>query len=373
MQRILIRNGDIILPNAILRKADLLIEGGKIRSVTRAFPSSMLTGNDLILNARGSYVAPGFIDTHIHGDPKDIFKRELKRGTTAILPALSCSSLAELNAKVAAIGNFIKEDPLGSNVFGVRFEGAFINRLKRGSQRQEFIQPASVKRASSFLKRTSGLLRVITVAPEVTKALPVIRYFAKRGVIVSLGHTDANYRETLRGIDAGITNVTHLFNAMRQIDRREPGAAGAALTDDRVTVEVILDGIHIHPAVFRIVVMSKGLKNICLVTDSVAADIPRTAKREGAVFRLRNSAIAGSALSMNRAVENAVTFGKLTIPEAVRLATLNPARHMGVDKEKGSLSVGKDADVVIFDKKFNVKTTIVQGAVVYQKRSTKGA
>jgi N-acetylglucosamine-6-phosphate deacetylase len=210
---------------------------------------------------------------------------------------------------------------------------------------------------------------MITIAPELPGALDLVRLFrAAEGpwgpVVVALGHTAATYEQAVAGIGAGMTHCTHLYNAMPGLAHREPGAVGALLADPNVSVEIICDGVHLHPAAVRIAVACKGAAKTCLITDCVSG---RRGRIVGGAPRLQDGTIAGSILSMDRAVANAMQFAGVTLEQAVEMATLSPARAVGCDRAKGSLAPGKDADVVLFDEGVNVSLTMIGGEVAYER------
>ena len=190
----------------------------------------------------------------------------------------------------------------------------------------------------------------------------------KHKIISSIGHSDAAYESAIEGIDAGITHATHIFNAMSGLDRREPGVVGAVLLDDRVVAEIILDLIHVHKALFALLLKSKKKDNVIIVTDSLASEIPEGVRESGGAYRFEDGKLAGSSLTMIQALKNAVRNCNVPLPDALKLITQNPAKLLGVEDKKGSISVGKDADIVIFDREFDVKATVVHGKIAYEKK-----
>jgi N-acetylglucosamine-6-phosphate deacetylase len=362
MSRMQIVNGQVILQDTIAKNTALLIENGRIRRLGKA---AALHGADKI-DAKGFFVSPGFIDSHIHGDPAKILAHEVKYGTTAIVPAISCGSSENMARAVNSIKRFRTSGALGKAVLGLRIEGPFISKEKAGAQDKRFIKPPSPHELRRIIKRCGGLLKIVTLAPELEGADELIRILRKSGIIASMGHTDAGYEEGVKGIDAGITHATHLFNGMRRVLGNEDSAAIACLADKDVWVEIICDLIHVRPALLRLALEAKR-ENIILITDSVRLDALGR-RISGGVYRLRNGIIAGSCLTMIEAVKNAARSCGVGLKDAVGFATINPARLLGVDTSKGSIARGKDADIVIFDKNFDVKMTIVRGKIAYRKR-----
>lgn len=360
---ILIKNGSVILKDRILHNTSVLIKGRTISSVGRKAGEK----DALVIDAAGHYISPGFIDTHIHGDPLKILENEVRYGTTSIVVTESCAALNEFYKKAKDLQKFIEENPLGQSVLGLRIEGPYINTVKAGAQDRRFIRRPNNKELSNMIKRCLPVLRMMTLAPELKDALPLVRTLTRKGILASIGHSYATYREAEKGIGAGITHATHVFNAMRDIDSREPGVVGAVLSNNMVFAEIILDLIHVHETLFALLVQIKGIDKVVLVTDSVKALMQKRVKYSAGAYRFPNGKLAGSSLTMIEAIKNAVACG-LKLPEAVRFATLNPATFLGVQTRKGSIAAGKDADLVIFDEKFNIKMTIVRGKISYRKR-----
>jgi len=378
MPNIYIKNGAVILQDKILHGYTISIKGPRIISINKnAKPSR----GALTIDAKGAFVSPGFIDCHIHGEPEKIFLNEARHGTTAFVIAQSCAPLDAICKDAASVVEFIKSNILGPNVLGLRLEGPYINKERAGAQDKRYIRPPDARELSEILHRCGGLLKIVTLAPEAKGATPLIKLLRKRGALASIGHSDATYEEALEGIDAGITHATHTFNAMSALDRREPGVIGAVLLDDRVTAEVILDLVHVHSALFGLLVKVKKKHNVIIVTDSLAAleknrDSPIQRGidalgqslffKEGGAYRFSDGRLAGSCLTMIGALKNAVTRCNMALPDALKLITINPARLLGVDDRKGSLKAGKDADIVVFDKNFDVKMTMIRGRIAFR-------
>jgi len=392
MANVYIKNGDVILKDRILKGASVVISGSKAVSVGKdqqlkkrlLRPPRFARGprNDEIItiDAKGCFVSPGFIDCHIHGEPEKVFFNEARHGTTAFVIAESCAPLNHIYRRAEGIKEFIKRHPFGPNLLGLRLEGPYISKAKAGAQGAAYIRKPDAKELSNIIERCSPVLKLMTIAPELKDAKPLIKLLRKHKIIASIGHSDATYESAIEGIDAGITHATHTFNAMSGIDRREPGVVGAVLMDDRVTAEVILDLIHAHGALFGLLLKSKKRDKVVVVTDSLAStevvhsrrvglNLPygmlKGIRMTGGAYRFKDGKLAGSSLTMIGALKNAVKYCGLPLLDAIRLITLNPAKLLGVDNKKGLIGAGKDADIVIFDKDFNVKATIVRGKIAY--------
>ena len=373
-------NGKILLPDGELAGRTLIFDGGVITGIgDKPVPGAE------VIDAKGGYVSPGLIDVHIHGfmgwdasngrvsELQQMSRQMARWGTTAWLPTTMTLHWPELSLCFSAIRRAmslsLRPDWGGAQVMGCHAEGPFISSAKKGAQNGDCIQTPDVRKVQTW----TDVIRLMTVAPEVDGALPFIRAAASMGVVVSMGHTDATAREALAGIDAGITHATHTFNAMTPLNHREPGAVGAALGDDRVYCELIADTFHVHPMLFGLMARQKG-DRLVLITDSIqVAHLPdgphdqsgQTVIVDGIRCRFPDGTIAGSSLTMDRAVRNFARHTGLPLYQVVNMASLYPARSVGIDGKKGSLEAGKDADIVITDGDFNVRSTFVRGECVY--------
>lgn len=347
MPSLLISNGNVVLEKTILKRCCVLIEQSKIFCIGKV----PRTYNRVCqIDARGLYLSPGFIDTHIHGGPGDIILNETKYGTTAFVIAVSC-------------GRPVPEISEYPNILGVRLEGPYINPLMAGAQNKRFIKPPSESGLLRIIKDCGRELKMMTLAPELPGSKRLISLCRKHGVIPSISHSDATYDEAKKSFAAGIRHATHLFNAMSGPRHGTAGAALAALFDRRVTVEVIADLKHVSRELLRLVFAVKDKSKIVLITDSIRAE--KTILSTPGV----DNGLVGAG-HMIDCVKNAVRYCGLPLTDAVGMASVNPARLLGADKHKGSIAPGKDADLVAFDKDFNVKFTVVGGRMVYQKRGT---
>ena len=371
-------NGKIILPDSIVEGRALLFDE-KIAGLSETVPEGAE-----IIDAKGRYVAPGLVDIHIHGylgeDTSDgsvegirkMAEGIVKNGVTAWLPTTMTVSYDDLRHAFDAVRVLMdkKNNPKGAQIMGVHAEGPFINPSKKGAQAVEYIRPAD----APFLIENSDVIRIVTIAPEMPGALDCIREVTeKTSILVSMGHTAANYETAKAGIEAGVRHATHLFNAMTPLNHRDPGVAGAGLTDARVSCELIADTFHIHPALFALVARMKG-EQLVLITDCTRAgglaDGEYTLGGQpifvhGIECRLADGTIAGSVLKLNNAIRNMRDHTSLPLEQIVRMASINAARCIGLDKTKGSLEAGKDADIILADENFAVSETIIAGETVW--------
>lgn len=378
---ILIVDGRLLLDNNIVDDKDLLIEDNKIAAIGKG-----LSG-DNVINADGNYVSPGFIDIHIHGsagfDTMDgtfdainaISKSIAKRGTTSFLP----TTMTEDKNKIKnAIKNVYenKNHVEGAEILGIHMEGPFINPKQKGAQDEKFILKPTIDNFLELCGDYLDIVKLVTIAPEIEGSLNLIKFLKEKGIIVSVGHTDSTYDEVAAGFKAGITHATHVFNAMRGFHHREVGTLGAIFDLD-ISAELIADGIHsVFPAI-RTVLKLKGKKNTNLITDAMmAANLSDGLYQLGGqdvyvkdgAARLKSGVLAGSTLTLDKAVKNILANTDLSLYESVALASYNSAKVIGVHDRKGLIKEGYDADIVIFDDDINIKKTIVGGKIVYEKK-----
>ena len=373
-------NGKIVLPDRIEDQKALLFD----RKIIDIVPADQIPENAERIDAEGNYVIPGLVDMHIHGylgeDASDgtfegirtMAEGVAKNGVTAFLPTTMTVSYAELRAAFEQIRRAKEESAQdswqGAQILGVNAEGPFINPAKKGAQAGENIRPGD----AAFLQEYLDIIRVFTIAPEMPGNMDCIREMAGK-CLISMGHTAANYAQATAAFDAGVRHVTHLFNAQTGLLHRDPGVVGAALTDDRVSTELIADTFHVDARLFKLVARMKGDK-LVLITDCTRAgglaDGEYTLGGQpifvhGIECRLADGTIAGSVLKLNHAVRNLAKHAELPVWEAVNAASLNPAKRIGANARKGSLEAGKDADIAICDADFEIRRTILGGRTIY--------
>ncbi|MFC4535110.1 N-acetylglucosamine-6-phosphate deacetylase [Sphaerisporangium dianthi] len=330
----------------------------------------------------GRYVVPGFVDIHTHGgaggsfpsgDPDEarrIAAFHAAHGTTTIMASLVTASLADIARATAALADLCDDGLLA----GIHFEGPYIARSRCGAHDPALLREPSPGELADLLKAGRGHVRMLTIAPELPGGLDTIRAAASDGVIAALGHSDATYDQAIAGIEAGCTVATHLFNALPSLHHREPGPVAALLEDERVTVELINDGLHVHPAMLRLAARAAGTGRAVLITDAMAAagmgdGAYRLGSMEvevsgGAARLVEGGSIAGSTLTMDVAFRRTVREAGLPVADAAVMASLTPARVLGIDDRVGSIAVGKDADLVVLDDDLTVHRVMKRGAWV---------
>lgn len=377
-------NGKIILENEVLEGFQLQIEDGKIAAILKADDEIDQTGAEVI-DLNGGYISPGWIDIHSHGavgadftdgdiqGTQAIVRFAATQGVTGIIPTGITNPFSEIEKAVWAVAETAKTNTDGAQILGFHMEGPFICEKRKGAHRAELLVPADATWTRKIRSIIPGQL-IVAVAPEVPGNLEYIREMAAEGVKIALGHTDATYAEIQAAVEAGATHGVHTFNAMRELHHREPGVVGAIM-DLPLVAEAIVDGIHIHPAVVRILSKLKLPDKFVLITDAIRAtglsdgeyDLGgQQVVKRGKEARLADGTLAGSTLTMQEAVQNAVSLVGLSITDAVRAAATNPAKLLGLDTRKGSIAVGKDADLTLLSPELTVMATIIDGRVVYR-------
>ncbi len=376
-----ITGGKIILKDRITENCALLFTD-KIEGIV---PVNSVPADAEIIDAKGGYVAPGLIDLHIHGylgkdvcdgeeeSIRTISKGLLANGVTGYLPTTMTEDMSVIRKALEVCRNLKEESKSweGSAILGCHAEGPFISESKKGAQDPKYI----LKPDAAFVKEYADIIKTITLAPEEDTAdFAAIREICRdTDVIISMGHTSADYETAMASVNAGVKHATHLFNAMTPLAHRAPGVVGAALNSD-VSAEVIVDTFHVDASLYNMLWKLKGRK-LCFITDCLpAGGLPEGEYTlggqkiiyRGIVCRLEDGTVAGSVLHLNRGVWNVYTNSDIPLYECVNCASLNPAAVIGMDKTKGSLETGKDADIIITDADFEVQKTIIAGEIKYE-------
>jgi N-acetylglucosamine-6-phosphate deacetylase len=391
-ERILIYNAHLFTPSGDWQPAWLLTEGSTIRMLASGKPPDFEPG--LVtrrIDASGKVLLPGFIDLHVHGamghevmDANPQGLREMARyyashGVTSFLATTWTASQEAILGALEAVGQVMGRIPGGATILGTHLEGPYLNAHKTGAQDARLIRRANPLEARQFLD--SGLVRLVALAPEFLENLWLIDECVRRGVTVAAGHTEAGLQEMTIAVEHGLSQVTHCYNAMRPLGHRDLGTVGAAMTLPQINTELIADNIHIHPAALKILVAVKQPARVILITDAIrGAGLPegeyaideRVVEIRAGVARLPDGTIAGSTLTMDRALQNIIAATGLPLQDAWPMSSLNPARAIHVSNRKGSLEAGKDADLVLLDPDFSVRLTMVEGEVAYEKNLNAG-
>ncbi len=371
-------NGLIFLEGRFEDGLDLVVDNGRIADI---IPRGTRKDGDFV-DAKGSYIVPGFIDIHIHGsvgcDVMDARFDSLERiaaflaknGTTSFLATTMTLSADAIRSSIRAAADFMKRDrAAGAQCLGIHLEGPFLNPDAKGAHDAAYLAEPSVEGFNEIAGEDIDIIRLVTIAPELPGAAELTSYLRARGIKVSIGHTRADYDTACRAIDLGMDHTCHFYNAMTPFRHREPGVVGAVLDHGDNTIELISDLVHIHPAALRLAVKLKGCSSCALITDAMAAaglgdgiyslgglDV----HVEKGVARLKDGTLAGSTLTQGMALKNMVGIG-VPLEDTITMLTSTPASIIGVSAFKGYLKAGYDADVVILDRDLSVASTYVKG------------
>jgi len=362
----------------------VLIENGIIAQIGQIEPG---TTCDNKLDAQGRIIAPGFIDIHIQGaggadildstpEALEAISRKCARFGTIGFLATTVFKPNQDNRHLALATEYVGQDLGGANLLGIHLEGPFISLEKKGMIQPGCICPPSGRVLDEIQKITDGHLSMMTIAPELPESLRIIRSLVDSNIIASFGHSNATYEQTLDGFDAGISHVTHLFNAMPSIHHRAPGPLVAIFQSEHITAQVITDGVHIHPAVLNFAYEKLGPDRTIPITDGMQAiglgdgmfvynGIEYESKAGAA--RYKDGTLIGTALGLSQMLERFIEFTDCPLDTAIRMVTQNPAGLLGLQDKKGTITLGKDADLILLENDLSVHTTIVAGKIVFQK------
>lgn len=332
------------------------------------------------------HLIPGFIDLHVHGanaaDVMDgtveslqtIANTLVKEGTTSFLATTMTSDLPQIEKSLATIAQFRAQS--GAKILGVHLEGPFISAEKSGAQAAKYILPPDIALIEKWQKISNHAIKMVTFAPELKNSAELIAYLKKNHIVPALGHSNATYAEAKIAIDCGAEYTTHLLNAMRTLHQREPGLAGAALAAKNVYTEIIADGVHLHPVIIDFILKLKDKDKIILMTDAMRAKCLKDGAydlggqmvevRDG-IAALPDGTLAGSTLKMPTALQNILEFTDCDFVTAMKMATENPAKALGIFDRKGSIARKKDADLVVLDPDLQVVLTIREGIIVWHQ------
>jgi N-acetylglucosamine-6-phosphate deacetylase len=364
----------------------LLVDDGRILEVTSRASRETPAGAKPA-DFGDAVLAPGFLDIHIHGaGGHDVMESETgalptverllaQHGVSSFFPTTVTAPLETILAALDRLATAVEarnsdsRDRVRAQPLGIHLEGPFLSHTRRGAHPADLLLPPSLGIFEQFWQAARGHLRLMTLAPELPGAQELIAAATKRGVCVSLGHSDADLKATRTAVAAGARHATHTFNAMRPLSHREPGIVGEVLTDTNVTADFIADGIHLDPAIVRLILQAKGLDSSILITDAISATGMPDGKYRLGSFEvevrhgkcLSNGKLAGSVLTMDLAVRNVMRFADCNLQQALRPATVNPARLLGMAARKGMLVAGADADIAVLSPNGEVRKTIIGG------------
>jgi len=397
-------NGKVITPFREIDKGSVLIEGEFIKKVGKV--NEINIPNDAqVIDVNGKYISPGFIDSHLHGafggavmgstekDLKLMAQGLVRCGITSFLPTTLSGPWSDIIQSVECINKTMQKELKGAKILGVHLEGPYFSLEQKGAQNPKYIYPPKPEQYLPLLDKYPCIIKV-TAAPEILGCLELGQELRKRKIIAAIGHSNAIYQQVVEAVENGYTHVTHMFSGMSGLHRvksyRISGVIESTLLIDELTTEMIADGHHLPPSLMKLILHSKGMDKVCLVTDSMSAaglgpgkynlggldvvvesDIPDVfeipIQEKNYVAKLEDRlAFAGSVSTMDQLVRNMVKFVGLNVSQAVKLATYNPARMQGVDDKIGILTKNKKADVTVFDNDINIKLTLVDGKILYK-------
>ncbi|MET9219604.1 N-acetylglucosamine-6-phosphate deacetylase [Streptomyces sp. NPDC093221] len=373
-QRTVLAGARVVLPSGVVEGGRLTVEGTRIAANEADEHVSTAT-----VDLAGHTVVPGFVDIHNHGGGGASFtsgtaddiltgvRTHRAHGTTTVVASTVTNALDVLAKQAGLLAELVEQGDLA----GIHYEGPFISPCRKGAHDEALLRDPDPADVRKLVEAGRGAVRMVTLAAELPGGIDSVRLLADLGVIAAIGHTDATYEQTLEAIDAGATVATHLFNAMPPLQHRAPGPIAALLEDERVTVELINDGTHLHPAVLELAFGSAGAGRVAFITDAMDAagfgdghyDLgPMKVEVLDGVARLvEGGSIAGSTLTLDTAFKRAVTLDGLSLTDAVRAISTNPARLLGLDDRIGTLEPGKDADLVVLDAAYDLVGVMRKG------------
>jgi N-acetylglucosamine-6-phosphate deacetylase len=374
----------LVTPVEPIEEPVVVVEDGRITALWSRNSAEIPAGR--LLNFPDLVLAPGFIDIHIHGGAgrdameadesalAQIERQLVKHGVTAYLPTTVTAPHEKILEALEGLGKLIttaNKNQGRAVPLGIHLEGPFISHEKRGVHPPQNLVPPTQQAFDRFWQASAGTIRMMTIAPELPDAAETIRHARMLGVHSSLGHSNATYQQAQSGISAGADHATHTFNAMRALDHRDPGILGAVLENDELTADIIADGIHVHPSVLKLFLRAKGADRAILITDAISATgMPDGVYSLGGLeVQVSNGRceyqgkLAGSVLTLDRAIRNVMSFAGWQLQQAVRLASLNPAQRLGISDQRGLLAPGRLADMVVLTPKGEVAHTIIGGEI----------
>ncbi|WP_432037704.1 N-acetylglucosamine-6-phosphate deacetylase [Streptomyces cucumeris] len=394
VQRTVLTGARVALPSGVVENGRVTVEGTRI-AATHAGPGAGAgrdadagpgaAGSGAVRDLTGCWIVPGFIDIHVHGgggasfsagtaeEALTVVRTHRAHGTTTLLASTVTGDLDDLARQASVLSELVEQGELA----GIHFEGPFISPHRCGAHQPSLLRAPDPADVRKLVDAARGTARMMTLAPELPGGLESVRLLADSGIIAAVGHTDSGYEATREAVDAGATVATHLFNAMPSLLHREPGPIAALLEDERVTVELINDGTHLHPAVLQLAFHRAGAGRVAFITDAMGAAGmsdgryplgPMEVEVRDGVARISDGptagSIAGSTLTLDRAFRRAVTVDGLSVGEAVRALSTTPAKVLGVDGRVGSLEPGKDADLAVLGPDFRLRGVMRRGTWV---------
>ncbi|REB10109.1 N-acetylglucosamine-6-phosphate deacetylase [Sporosarcina sp. BI001-red] len=392
MKNIFLLNAPIVLEDSFLQNGYIQITGEKIEAFGDMLHTPLITKNDQVIDCRNcQYVIPGMIDIHVHGAAgfdfmdgspeayEKIAYALAKEGTTAFLATTITNPIKHTEDTISKLEKYhqLKNKPGTAEMLGIHLEGPFINAIQKGAQPENAIIVPNVATFKEWQELSGNMIKIITFAPELDEDYKLLKELKNTNVIPSMGHTNASYDESLSAINEGVQHATHLFNGMKGMHHRDPGVVGAVLLKDEIHVEIIPDGIHFHKDLLKMIVRMKGIENVLVITDGMRAKgMPdgeydlggqQVTVRDGKCVLSNSGSLAGSIVTMNEARLNLEKWLQLTIHEQIQMTSINQAKRLNLYHRKGSIQIGKDADLVVIGRDGEVEFTICRGIVAYNR------
>ncbi|CAI6087756.1 N-acetylglucosamine-6-phosphate deacetylase [Cohnella sp. JJ-181] len=385
MATMLISNVKAVLRDRIVNEAEVLIEDGKIVGISEKMEGDRAPSDLQRLDGQGHLLIPGMIDVHIHGakgfdmmdgttrSVEEVSRACVETGCTSFLATSVSSTLEQLLDMVASVGEVAGREP-GAAIAGIHMEGPYLHPKRKGMQNEAYLRHPDLEELDTILASAGDRMKMVTLAPELPGAMEMIGRLVEKGIVVAVAHSDATYEEAKTAFAAGASHITHCFNGMRPIHHRDPGVIVAAFEEEKVSLQAIVDGVHLHPAIVRLMHRLKGPEGVVLITDALQAMGMgdgtylfggHQTRVEDGVARLQDGTLASSTVTMNIALRNTVELG-VPLCEAVAMATRTPADILGLSG-KGRIEPGCDADLVLLDESFDVVWSMVEGKLRYQR------
>lgn len=382
--KLMIRNAKVVTQDKVTAPSSVHIEDGKIKEIDEQ-NSLQPSKEHKIIDAKEQLLIPGMIDVHIHGanghDMMDgtvesileVSKTCSETGCTSFLPTSVSSSIEDLLQMIRNVKQVIGQET-GAKIEGIHLEGPYLNTKRKGMQNEKFLRHPNMDEMKQILDEAGSLIKMVTIAPELPGGMEMVEFLKKRGIIVALAHSDATYEEAKEAFSKGASHVTHCFNAMRPIHHRDPGLVVAAFEEEHVSLQAIVDHVHLHPAIVRLMHQIKGPEGVVLITDALQAMNMGDGEYEfgghhvivkDGVAQLADGTLASSTVTMNEALRKTVA-SEIPFVDAVYMATTAPADLLGL-QYKGRIMPGVKANLVLLDPDFNVEWTMIDGHVVYEK------
>ena len=387
--RTILKNGTLITPIRTIKNGGIVIEEGKIVSIFDKNTDIKFDVLDRVIDVRGHYISPGFIDIHSHGGfgydyldgtVESIVKASeghMKYGATSIVPTISSAPLDKILFVLDSFKEAKKRAKSGPNLLGIHLEGPYFSLEEKGAQDPKIIRKPNKEEYLKILNHSNDILRW-SIAPEVEGALELGKILTERGILCSAGHTNALYKDMLRAFESGFTHITHLYSGTSTVRRinafRYSGVVESAYLIDEMTVEIIADGKHLPESLLKLVYKIKGSDKICLITDSIrAAGLPegeykrpdgrKFVVEDGVAKLIDRTSFAGSVATVDRLLKTMTNIAGVSLQDSIKMLTLTPARIMKIEKYKGLLTPGKDADIVVFNDDFKMQLVMVKGNI----------